>query len=70
MSAPHELNFIQLVKTILVGAITLLIALAWNDSFKLVVENHPEFKQYGMFVYAISVTLLAIGLSYILSNWI
>jgi hypothetical protein len=47
----------------LTQSITLVIALSWNDAIKDAISHLPYLKTFGMFVYAILLTV--IGLMFI-----
>lgn len=48
------------ISNIVISASVLFAALAWRDAGVAFVENHPEFRKRGPWVYAIIVTCIAI----------
>ena len=50
--------------TLILGALTLMTTLAWNEACKAQINKHEEFKEYGLWVYAIFVTLLTLFVGY------
>lgn len=45
---------------LMLGALAMISALAWNDAFRNFFQQYPSLKTYGPWVYAIVVTLLVI----------
>jgi len=52
----------------ILGALALVVALAWNEAFKLWFENDKSLQQNGPWVYALSVTGIAVGVGIALSR--
>ena len=53
----------QVVKQIVVlisAALSFVAGLAWNDVITAEFEKYPKLKEYGPWIYAIAVTILAI----------
>ena len=42
------------------SALTLVVALAWNTAFKAYFDSKPELRVYGPWVYAVTVTVIAL----------
>ena len=49
--------------TFILGALTFVAAMAWNDAVKEFVEKNPSLKQHGLLVYALIATAAAIIIS-------
>ena len=62
------LNTKDLIK-LLIGALTLVASLAWNDAFKSFFNRYPTLKKYGPWVYALFVTILIYFLIKLLNNF-
>jgi hypothetical protein len=65
MIPPHKKNLKKSSKELIIGAVTLLMALAWNDAFKNYIEQFTELRMYGMFIYAVFMTITALTISYL-----
>ena len=46
--------------TLIIGALTLVAGLAWNDAFKHLFNNSKYLNKFGPWVYAILVTVIVI----------
>lgn len=66
---PHEKSFKVTSKEIILGAISFLMVLAWNDAFKDYIGRYPELHKYGMFAYAVFVTIFVILVSWLIAKW-
>ena len=42
------------------SSLALIVALAWNEAFKELFDSREELKQYGPWVYAILITVIAL----------
>ena len=45
---------------LIVGSLTLVAALAWNDAFRGLFQQYPALKKHGPWIYAITVTIIVI----------
>ena len=45
-------------------AMSLVVALAWNEAFKSTINMYPYLKKWGPWVYAFIITILSILFSY------
>lgn len=52
----------------ILGAMTLVAALAWNNAFSNYFENNPKLKAYGPWIYASTVTIIAVGVGIAVSQ--
>lgn len=55
-------------KKFILGALTLITALAWNQAFRSVLEQHPEFQVYGVWIYAFALTVLSVFIASVMSK--
>lgn len=58
---------LEQLSKLIIGALTFVSALAWNEAFKKYFKNNDYLKSYGLWVYAIVTTLVAV-ISIILIN--
>tara|TARA_Y100001970_G_C14257529_1_gene876577 strand:+ start:5707 stop:5970 length:264 start_codon:yes stop_codon:yes gene_type:complete len=58
----------DLVK-LLIGALTLVASLAWNDAFRSLFSRYTTLKKYGPWFYALFVTILIYILIRFLNNF-
>lgn len=53
---------------LVLGAMTFVVALAWNEAFKSWLQENPKLRMFGPWVYAVSVTAIMVGAAMALSN--
>ena len=55
-------------KTIIVASFAFITALAWNSAFQNLFDNNSFLKMGGPWVYAIAITLIGVGLTFLLKD--
>ena len=53
-------EIISQISVLIIGAITFICALAWNEAFTNYFNKYPGFKKWGIWVYATSVTIFGV----------
>jgi len=53
---------------LIIGSLSFVIALAWNDAFQNLFERVPYLKKNGPWVYAVLITLMGILIIYMLQR--
>ena len=48
------------VSVLIVGAVTFISALAWNEAFKSYFDRYPSLKKRGVWYYALGVTIFGV----------
>jgi uncharacterized membrane protein len=51
---------VSMTVTFILGALTFIAAMAWNDTVKELVNNNPSLKQHGVMMYALIITGISI----------
>ena len=59
-------NPIGSIYNYLLGSISIVVALAWNDAFASMFKNDPRLKSHGPWVYAISVSIVGAMAVYVI----
>lgn len=54
---------------LIIGALTLVAALAWNDAFRNFFQQYPSLQKNGPWIYAILVTCIAIIMMSIVTHY-
>ena len=50
------------------SALALVTALAWNSAFQQYFNSKPSLKKYGLWIYAILITLISVGAMFLLTQ--
>lgn len=61
-------TFVGETKTVLLAALALIVALAWNSAFQSFFQGNTFLKEAGPWVYAVAVTIGAAGLAFALNQ--
>ena len=61
-------NPLKATLTIILNALSLVVALAWNNAFNQYFKSKPALQSHGPWIYAISVTLIVAGTLFLLNK--
>jgi hypothetical protein len=53
-------------KTLIIASVAFITALAWNSAFQNLFDNISYLKGGGPWVYAVVITLIGVGITYLL----
>lgn len=66
---PFKLQFLESLSALIISAFGLVAALAWNETIKTAVGNvFGESEGWGLLVYALIVTVLAVGATMLITR--